>query len=213
MGSGFHTWDIGKRSADSLNQAERDIYLKTHIPYRMTSVDGMRYVCGHLAAFGEGGPIQLHLPPAPTITSPTIRILSNPVIEVGAIYCRVLLEFLGLGLEDGQLAERTNRRGDDVGIEDFDLPRVTLADLDAVASDHSDIRAYCATTVYVAHKAIAHLTNAPVDLETIPHVHDCGLATLRLMERHLYEALGRPVPDYRQWPLPRPRPDEGNKGA
>jgi hypothetical protein len=61
----------------------------------------------------------------------------------------------------------------------------------------------------IAHKSVAHLTTAPVDLESLPQLADCGLVTLRLIERHVYAGLKLAVPDYRAgWPELAKPPDQ-----
>ena len=58
---------------------------------------------------------------------------TNPVIETGLVHCRALLEFLGLSLStrgDPKIVNRSQKKTDDIGIEDFSnangpLPMVT----------------------------------------------------------------------------------------
>jgi hypothetical protein len=194
-----------------MTESEREALLEVHIPYRMTAVDGMRWACRYLIENDADGQIGLRRGGVELFTSETVRIFTNPVIEMGAVSCRVLLEFLGLRLDQTAtppvMRGVPTRMGDDIGIEDFGLPRVTLDDLDAVSLEIPGWgRQVCAETVYISNKAIAHLTRAPVDLEALPQLSDCGLATLRLMERHVYGALGRRLANYRLWPNSTSRP-------
>jgi hypothetical protein len=195
----------------TLTSEEREAFLEADIPYRMTAVEGMVWACAYLTKYGDTGPLWVRFGKEGPITSETVRILTNPVIEVGALYCRVLLEFMGLKLDRNAtpmtLKEGFTRRNDDVGIEHFDLPRVTLADFGVEYVEQPEWPGQAAATaLHIADKALAHLTRTQIDRKTIPQLHDCGIATISLVERHLYRALDRAVPDYLKWPWAKPTP-------
>ncbi len=77
----------------------------------------------------------------------------NPVLEVGLIHCRALLEFLGLCEKNGKLRSIKDRRTDDRGIESLGLPRITAKQ---ITDDHS--RRALLALFRTANKGLAHVT-------------------------------------------------------
>jgi len=135
----------------------------------------------------------------PIIRTSTYRFLTNPMLEMGAIYCRVLLEFLGISLNKPQdhLANGRRRGVDDVGIEHFGLDRLGVCDVLGAPFGEADvIERACVTTIRIAHKAVAHLTAKREPNDDIRRLHLCSKLVPWLVCRHLYEALGMPHPDY-----------------
>jgi hypothetical protein len=133
------------------------------------------------------------------------RGLTNPSVEIGIMYSRVLLEFLGLKANQSKtkLIEIRERKDDDIGIEDFlsssgPLKKVSIADaLSCYKGSPADAELGLVTIIAHADKAIAHLTEGPVqDAHTLGLVELGSKGVLALMCRHLYVALGRPNPDY-----------------
>ena len=133
------------------------------------------------------------------------RGLTNPSVEIGIIYSRVLLEFLGLkaNKKKDKLVEVDKRKDDDIGIEDFSsatgpLKKVTVADaLACYQGQPADAEAALVTIIAHADKAVAHLTEGPVqDDHTVGLVELGSKGVLALLCRHLYGGLGRAKPDY-----------------
>ena len=88
---------------------------------------------------------------------------------MGLIHSRVLLEFLGLGVEQGRLS-KANKRKDDINIESFGLAIVTSDQaLSPCTEDKKKAEAAFVQTITAANKLIAHstevvdLTNEEVD--------------------------------------------------
>lgn len=132
-------------------------------------------------------------------------VLTNPSIEIGLVYCRSLLEFMGIKSTGDklQLVPAPRPRPDDISIEDFDLSGTALArvSIDQALATYPGPRAE-ATAGYLtllahADKAVAHLTIGPrQDEATLDQLEYGSTGVLRLMEAHFYQALNLPKPDY-----------------
>ncbi len=173
--------------------------LDDHIPYRLNEIDGLRWVCELLLAANlQPQVVEVTFDSKPVIRSPNYRFLTNPMLEMGAVYCRVLLEFLGIGLTHDRLASGRNRKTDDVGIEHFGLEQVALADLRrAPFGDGQQIEQACVTTIHIAHKAVAHLTTGRQPDSDLQRLYLSSKLVPWLVSKHLYDALGLPEPRYR----------------
>ena len=184
---------------------EEEATLEDHIPYRLAHVDGMRWACELLLPGpDQRGRIEL-MYAGQKVLAGTPRCITNPLVEVGAISCRVMLEFLGIKVGKDELIEVSKRKSDDIAIEMFGVPRVRLADLDSYAGTERElVRLSCVTTIHIAHKVVAHFTSAPIERTGFEHLLRCGRTVVELIERDLYGALGREVPDYRYWPAVAP---------
>ena len=122
---------------------------------------------------------------------------TTPVIQMAILDCRRSLEFFGLAFDSDNhaIVPIKMRRKDDLGIEHFGLPRVTIFQLTsssiAVASPPIE---QLITDIYLwSNKRLAHLTllDPNIKLETIRDVSKVlADAYLRL----LFDGLGRPRP-------------------
>lgn len=86
---------------------------------------------------------------------------TNGAIESAVLHSRALLEFLGLGEKNRTtLVERTSRRKDDVGIEQFgNLCRVSIAEaLKIYPGPGTEAESALAYVMYLANKGLAHTT-------------------------------------------------------
>lgn len=132
--------------------------------------------------------------------------LVNPSVEVGIIYARVLLEFLGLKANNDKtrLVQITNKRKmDDIGIVDFStakgplqwvLPSEALA---IYPGPPSDAESGLLSIIAHADKSVAHLTKGPIQDGKTPDLVILGAkGVLALVSKFLYDALGHPIPDY-----------------
>ncbi len=129
--------------------------------------------------------------------------LTNPVLEVGMLHARAMLEFLGLRARHGALVSITpsERRPDDAGIEKIPNGNVYLSIVtptQAKSADPLDPAGAEASLVGVldaAGKGMAHLT---IEYPSRPlHVQHLGKSAKLiqvLTERHVYDALNRKRP-------------------
>lgn len=183
---------------------DRKEYLDRHVPYRMRSIAWFLHVLRGTRGWTEPKKMDVYIDGKLCITG-NHRGLTNPSIEVGIIYSRVLLEFVGLkaNKKKDALVEVQRRLDDDIGIEDFSsatgpLKRVTIAEaLSCYPGPAKDAEASLVTIIAHADKAVAHMTEGPVqDDRTADLVELGGKGVLALVSRYLYRALGRNIPDY-----------------
>lgn len=183
---------------------DREEYLARHVPYRMRSIAWFLHVLRGTRGWTEAKKMDVFIDGKLCITG-NHRGLTNPSIEVGIIYSRVLLEFMGLkaNKKKDALVEVHRRKDDDIGIEDFSsstgpLKRVNISEaLACYPGRAEDAEASLVTIIAHADKAVAHMTEGPVqDDRTANLVELGGEGVLTLVSRYLYKALGRSVPDY-----------------
>ena len=117
------------------------------------------------------------------------------MVEHGFMSCRVMLEFLGVGLNETQtgLSEYRNQRSDTVTLRDFDRPLLTVADVTGQLENDQALLDGIVQTIRAGHKGGAHLTRGGDSLPPIQLVAGCR-ATRKLVNHFLYRALNRSVP-------------------
>jgi hypothetical protein len=162
------------------------------IPYMLDNIDFARRALQLEKQYGllEHVEVFRDHPDRERLSYSTLGSYTQPIISMAAIQCRVLLEFLGLGVtkkEPYRLIARTSERGEgDIGIEDFtnqwDEQLKRLTPEEALKRVPNPVRAELAwvTTVHVANLRLAHPTD------------DYKLAG-RTVRSHLYNAF-RSVP-------------------
>jgi hypothetical protein len=178
-------------------------YLYGHIPYRLQSLRFCYRVCdvrkephpdyGDELWIGERLNIDEDSP-----------LWFNAVIESGLIYCRVLLEFLGITRDrDTERLRQTDskqmkrkRYHDDICITDFDLCKITVEEAVSgfsYASPDKVARALC-HVIETANKTVAHLTAGPKLPGTFPSLGLACRVVIDLVWYHLYIPLtGQPL--------------------
>lgn len=107
--------------------------------------------------------------------------------EASLLACRVLMDFLGLGITPGQpvLRERPGyAKPDDVKITDLGGAFVKLSN---IASDERDL---LAKVYLLANKANAHLTHGASFMEEAGVVHAAIPVIDRLLRSNLYDRVG-----------------------
>lgn len=132
---------------------------------------------------------------------------TTPVIQMAILDCRRSLEFFGLAFDSGKhaIVPIKKRRKDDLGIEHFGLPRVTLSQLtsSSIAVASSPMEQLITDIHLWSNKCLAHLTllEPDIKLETIRDVSKVlSDAYLRL----LFDGLGRPRPQIQPVNSPSP---------
>ncbi|MFC1461729.1 hypothetical protein ACFLQR_04345, partial [Verrucomicrobiota bacterium] len=144
-----------------MNETKQIKYLDEHIPYRLTAIDGLCWTCDMLRRPDSFVEVRMK---DTVIKSNTYRLLTNPFLEIGCIFCRVMLEFLGIGFDNNKkrLVNRSDSqyRALDVSLKDFVSHRITAATLyDSSLGTPREIEDACIETILVAHKGVAHLTD------------------------------------------------------
>jgi hypothetical protein len=117
--------------------------------------------------------------------------------EASLISCRVLMEFLGLGINKASPPKLVQQhkyfplRGGTNEVKIIDLGG-RFADLDKIPSEE---RVILANVYYMAHKATAHLTHGAPDMEPAELVHQAVPIIDRLLHENLFNVIGE-IPVY-----------------
>lgn len=179
----------------------KDEYLGEVIPYRMKAIDILRIALGYHANFESPKKMEMYFDGKLCVQGHSTA-WTNPAIESGIMHCRACLEFLGLKVDPrnpNSLKLRTSKIDDDVGIEDYDLPKITIEDaLRSYQGPPEEAERALARVIAIANKGIAHMTLfRMVDHEDLNLIEIASRGVPILIAKHLYIALGKAVPDYK----------------
>ena len=183
--------------------------LEGHIPYRLQAVGALALAWKWWSTWEAPKQAQVYFDGQLAIEGNSAAIL-NPMLEAGFVHARALLEFLGLCVKNGKLANIERRRTDDIGIESFSvngcpLPLVTpAAAIGTYTGPAEDAEQALLSVFHIANKGFAHFSwglakgswsqsNVAIACEGIPI----------LVINSLYVPLGLPLPEYE--PRSRPR--------
>ena len=135
--------------------------------------------------------------PSVDIPGTNCGFFAYPVITMAALDCRRSLQFFGLTRHPNKhcLTPIGNRRANDLGIENFGLPRVTPAQLIQVVSTLISVPPEpILTELYEwSSKQIAHFTTSQ-PIVSYQSIRDASIAMIEAYNRFLFDALGRPRP-------------------
>ena len=130
-----------------------------------------------------------------------VAAIANPMIEIGFIHARALLEFLGLNAYRGHLAQITKRRAGDVAVEHYSTPRMPLSKaspasaLAAYPGPPEEAEAALVSIFELTNKLAAHITDGRCSEQwTDQHLDIACRGIPVLLHNHLYAKLGRPAP-------------------
>ncbi len=169
------------------------------LAYRLNSVRMMRYAIDLRTRWINAPNIAVEIDGKLAIEG-NLNAITGPMMDGGIIHCRALIEFLGIKLETGALAQRKGKRrekDDDIGIEMFSPLRL-LTPEDIMASHSGDFGEAGAALIYVlrvASKGLAHTTSTL--LSDKPGKKNLLIASKLVedtMTQHFYGRLDRPAP-------------------
>ena len=177
-----------------------DDVLNLWIPYRLQTLDTLQFAwrwieesdsLRRVEVFEEG---RLRL-------QGNVAAIANPMIEVGIIHARSLLEFLGLCATNGRLSQIKKRRPDDIAVEHFSTPKAPLsivtpdAALSAYQGPRKEAEMALVAIFEFANKGLAHLTTETLSAEyTDQHLDIACRGIPVLLHNHLYAKLGKQIP-------------------
>ena len=173
------------------------------LAYRMQSVDTLNWALDFRSNWREAPSIAVYIDGALKIEG-NLNTITNPMLEVGLVHCRALLEFLGLRGRKGTLGQigDKERRETDVGVESFSNaigplkkvePDVALSRYEG---DKSEVEKALLSILHVTNKGLAHNT---MDLIEDPEgnrlIKIASRGVPALMVSYFYTPLGLPRPD------------------
>jgi hypothetical protein len=95
--------------------------IKQMIDHRVRSLLRLQWALELRKMQGSNPQITIHIDEGPTIKW-YLEDFVNPMFEIGLVHGRALLEFLGLCIDNQELAQRICRKTDDIGIESVTIP-------------------------------------------------------------------------------------------
>lgn len=178
----------------------KEEYLDIVLPYRMKAIDVFRLAVKFALAWKEPKSMRMYFDDELRVTGLSTA-WTNPVIESGIVHCRACLEFLGIRQNRNnhtKLSTRTKKRSDDLGIEDYGLPLLTVDDaLNPYQGPKEEAESALAAVIHCANKGVAHTTKGQLVNDNDLHLYEIaarGVPTLLI--NHLYTPLNIPKPDY-----------------
>ena len=177
--------------------------LEEHLPYRLTLLDGLCWACEIILPGEDPRIVQVTLDGKPKLVLRSVRVLTNSLVEAGLLYCRVLLNFLGIRFDGdtNQLAEIKNPgSGDNFSIRRLGLPCVRLQDLrSAPTGSPQEVEESCRLTLLAMNKGVAHFTDSITTSSQVEDALRCARTVMWLTEEYVYRRPGRPVPSFKSW--------------
>jgi len=130
-----------------------------------------------------------------------VASIANPMIEIGFIHARALLEFLGLSAHRGHLVQIATRHAGDVAIEHYSTQARRLSKaspasaLAAYPGPREEAEGALVSIFELANKLAAHITDGVCSEQwTDNHLDIACRGIPVLVHNHLYAKLGRKAP-------------------
>ncbi len=175
--------------------------LEVWIPYRLEALETMLWAYDKSHDYEQPREMQVFVEGRLLLQGNTAAIL-NPMMEVGFIHARSLMEFMGLRAKKGHLATIDSRNPDDFGIEHFrDARGVPLAKvsrqavLDTYTGGPADAERALVAMFELTNKGLAHLSGWNWGGYTDRELRDACEGIRVLIQNNLYTPLGIPMPD------------------
>lgn len=175
--------------------------IKRLLDHRMQSVATLNWALDLTSSLREEPPITVYIDGKLRIEG-NLNAITNPMLEVGLVHCRALLEFLGLRNKNGLLGQIKRRRDSDVGVEHFRNavgplkkvePEVALSRYEG---DRTEAEKALVAVLHVTNKGLAHNT---MDLVESPEgarfIEIASRGVPSLMVSYFYTPLGLSKPD------------------
>lgn len=185
--------------------------VKRLLAHRMQSVTTLNWALDLRSRWSEAPPIAVYIDGKLQIEG-NLGAITNPMLDVGLVHCRALLEFLGLCNRNGSLAQIKDkeRHKTDVGVEHFRNadgplkkvePEVALSRYEG---NKAEAEKALLTILHVTNKGLAHNTMDLIeDPEGGKFIEIASRCVPALMVSYFYAPLGLPKPN--SWITTRPR--------
>ena len=181
------------------------------LAHRMQSVDGLNWALNMRSHWGNAPPIAVYIDGKLQIEG-NLNAITNPMLDVGFVHCRALLEFMGLCDRKGTLSQITDkeRYKTDVGIEHFHTENGPLKKVEPelalgrYGGDRAEAEKALVRILHVTNKGLAHNASDLIeDPEDTKWIQIASLGVPSLMVSYFYTPLGLPRPDSKITTRPR----------
>lgn len=176
-----------------------DEVINKWIPYRLQAIETLQFAWDWINEPDAQRPVEV-LVNGRIKFQGNVAGIANPMIEVGLIHARALLEFLGLCVSNARLEQIRKRRPDDIGVEHFstlDYPLSVVSPFSALSAypgQRSDAESALVAIFEWTNKGLAHLTTGMPVRYTDQHLDIACRGIPVLLHNHLYAKLGREIP-------------------
>jgi hypothetical protein len=171
------------------------------LDYRMQSVEQLNWALSTRSQWDAAPPIAVHIDGKLSLEG-NLNAITNPMLEVGLVHCRALLEFLGLRSENGKLSQIQTRRPTDIGIEYFEStsgPLTKVSPETAVSrykGDEAEAERALLRVFQLTNKHLAHCTfDLNDEADDIGLIDIASRGVTALMISYFYTPLGLTRPE------------------
>lgn len=171
------------------------------LDHRMQSVATLKWAFDLRSSWAEAPSIAVYIDGKLTVEG-SLDAITNPMLEVGLVHCRALLEFLGLCDSKGSLGQIKKRHKTDVGVEHFRNaagplkkvePEVALSRYEG---GRTEAEKALVAILHVTNKGIAHNTMGLIEgSEGAKLIEIASRGVPSLMVSYFYTPLGLQRPD------------------
>lgn len=183
----------------------RDEVLNQWIPYRLQAIQTLQLAWNLANECEQQRKVEVVVDGRVRLVG-NVALIANPMIEIGLVHARVLLEFLGLAAKNGKLT-KVSRKPDDIAVENYTTRETPIAmvtreeALRAYPGSQDEAEAALVAIFEWTNKGIAHLTTGALSGSyTHRHLDIACRGIPVLLHNNLYVKLGRKIP------LPPPSP-------
>lgn len=176
-----------------------DQILNQWIPYRLQAVETLQFAWEWIGESEQQRQVEVVVDGKLKFRG-NVAGIANPMIEVGLVHARALLEFLGLATKGGKLIQAW-RRNDDIAIEQFSisgilLSMVTPSDVFSAYPGPPEEAEQALVAIFEwTNKGLAHLTTGDLSRDFTEQHLDIACRGIRaLLHNHLYAKLSRDIP-------------------
>lgn len=178
-----------------------DEVLEQWIPYRLQAIKTFQFAWEWVGKAGGQRDLQVVVDGRPVLNG-NVAAIANPMLEIGLVHARSLLEFLGLGVSKGRLVQIEKRWPGDIAIEHYSTPQGALTkvrpDFALASYEGPRVEAEGALIAIIeaANKFVGHVTDGAFTQPwTDRHLDIACRGIPVLLQNHLYSKLDRLIPD------------------
>jgi hypothetical protein len=172
-----------------------DQVLAVWLPRRVNALEGTLSVLNLCEKFDDSTPISITIAGKPAMNL-NLSTFADPLIDIGFLHARALLEFLGLGARKGKLVQITKRQASDIAIEHYSINGKSLSMVSptdvfgAINMPQPVIEWSLVNIIETANKLIAHVTTGEVLAMAMYQQVRIGFESIPvLLQDHLYAKL------------------------
>ncbi len=177
-----------------------DEILERWIPYRLQAIETLQFAWDWIVESDAPREVVVLVDGHKKLQG-NVAAIANPMIEIGFIHARALLEFLGLNAHRGRLVQITKRRPGDVAVEHYSTPTKPLSKaspasaLAAYPGPREEAEGALVSIFELTNKLAAHITDGLCSERwTDKHLDIACRGIPVLVHNHLYAKLDRPAP-------------------